>query len=160
MDTLTPEQRKKNMQNIRSKGTKIEVVLQKALWHKGYRYRKNYNALPGKPDIALTKYKIAVFCDSEFFHGKNWEVKKPKLLKSNNPDYWISKIERNMERDLENDQKLLLLGWTVIRFWGQDILKDTGQCIKVIEEAILDNILKDKTPYTFLNYRKDSTEQS
>ena len=160
MDTLTPEQRKKNMQNIRSKGTKIEVVLQKALWHKGYRYRKNYKALPGKPDIALTKYKIAVFCDSEFFHGKNWEVKKPKLLKSNNPDYWISKIERNMERDLENDQKLLLLGWTVIHFWGQDILKDTGQCIKVIEEAILDNILKDKTPYTFLNYRKDSTEQS
>lgn len=72
-DVLTTEQRKKNMQRIRSKDTKPEVVLRKALWHKGYRYRKNYKALPGKPDIVLTKQKICIFIDSEFFHGKDFE---------------------------------------------------------------------------------------
>lgn len=141
MDVLTPEQRRKNMQRIRSKDTSIEVILRKALWHKGFRYRKNYKKLPGSPDIVLTKYKVAIFCDSEFFHGKEWEVKKPKLEKSNNPDFWISKIEKNMQRDAENDQKLLFLGWTVIHFWGHEILKDTNQCIKVIEEAIIDSMI-------------------
>ena len=72
MDVLTPEQRHKAMKNIKSKDTSIEIQLRKALWHKGYRYRKNYKILPGTPDIVLTKYKIAVFCDSDFFHGKDW----------------------------------------------------------------------------------------
>ena len=98
------------MQHIHSKDTKIEVVLRKALWAKGYRYRKNWSELPGKPDIVLIKYKIAIFCDSEFFHGKDWEVLKPRLEKGNNPDYWIPKITRNMERDMETDKKLLFLG--------------------------------------------------
>ena len=83
MDNLTPDQRKKNMQHIRSDNTKIETILRKALWDKGYRYRKNYKELPGKPDIVLTKYKIAIFCDGEFFHGKDWEVLKPRLEKGN-----------------------------------------------------------------------------
>ena len=139
MDVLTPEQRRKNMQHIKSKDTSIEIALRKALWEKGYRYRKNFKGLPGKPDIAITKYKIAIFCDGEFFHGKDWEVKKPKLMNSKNSDYWISKIERNMERDHENEQKLLFMGWTVIRFWGKEILKNTDDCIKVIEEAIFDS---------------------
>lgn len=139
MDVLTPEQRRKNMQHIKSKDTSIEIALRKALWKKGYRYRKNFKGLPGKPDIAITKYKIAIFCDGEFFHGKDWEVKKPKLMNSKNSDYWISKIERNMERDHENEQKLLFIGWTVIRFWGKEILKNTDDCIKVIEEAIFDS---------------------
>ena len=139
MDVLTPEQRRKNMQHIKSKDTSIEIALRKALWKKGYRYRKNFKGLPGKPDIAITKYKIAIFCDGEFFHGKDWEVKKPKLMNSKNSDYWISKIERNMERDHENEQKLLFMGWTVIRFWGKEILKYTDDCIKVIEEAIFDS---------------------
>ena len=139
MDVLTPEQRRKNMQHIKSKDTPIEIALRKALWKKGYRYRKNFKHLPGKPDIAITKYKIAIFCDGEFFHGKDWEVKKPKLMNSKNSDYWISKIERNMERDYENEQKLLFMGWTVIRFWGREILKNTDDCIKVIEEAIFDS---------------------
>lgn len=142
MDVLTPEQRRKNMQHIRPKDTSIEVVLRKALWHKGYRYRKNYKKLPGSPDIALTRQKVAVFCDSEFFHGKDWEVKKPKLEKSNNPAFWISKIERNMQRDLENDQKLSFLGWTVIHFWGADIKKDVDGCVRVIEETIFDKMLE------------------
>ena len=139
MDVLTPEQRRKNMQHIKSKDTSIEIALRKALWKKGYRYRKNFKGLPGKPDIAITKYKIAIFCDGEFFHGKDWEVKKPKLMNSKNSDYWIWKIERNMERDHENEQKLLFIGWTVIRFWGKEILKNTDDCIKVIEEAIFDS---------------------
>ena len=94
-DVLTPEQRRKNMQHIKNRDTKIEVLLRKALWDKGYRYRKNYNKLPGKPDIAMTKYKIAIFCDSEFFHGKDWEVLKPRLEKGNNSKFWIGKISKN-----------------------------------------------------------------
>ena len=134
MDNLTSEQRRKNMQHIRSKDTKIEGLLRKALWKKGYRFRKNYKELPGKPDIVFTKYKIAIFCDGEFFHGKDWEVLKPRLEKSNNSEYWISKISRNKERDDEINKKLLFLGWTVIRFWGNDIKKNTDECIRVIED--------------------------
>ena len=147
MDVLTPEQRRKSMQHNRSKDTSIELALRKALWHKGYRYRKNYKVLPGKPDIVLTKQKVVIFCDSEFFHGKDWEVKRPKLEKSKNADYWIPKIERNMKRDLENDKRLLFLGWTVIHFWGQDILKKTDECVRVIEEAIFDNMIADTGSY-------------
>lgn len=86
-DVLTKEQRHKNMKNIRSKDTAIEIRLRKALWQKGYRYRKNYKELPGCPDIVLTKYKIAIFCDGEFFHGKDWEVLKPHLEQSNNSQF-------------------------------------------------------------------------
>ena len=138
MDNLTKEQRRKNMQNIRSKNTSIEVILRKALWEKGYRYRKNYEKLPGNPDIVLTKYKIAIFCDGEFFHGKDWEVLKPRLEKSSNSEYWISKISRNCERDDEVNKKLLFEGWTVVRFWGKDIKDNTEECVKVIEETIFD----------------------
>ena len=137
-DVLTPEQRKKNIQHIRSKDTAIELKLRKALWEKGYRYRKNYKDLPGKPDIVLTKYKIVIFCDGEFFHGKDWEVLKPKLENSNNGEFWIKKISRNIERDNEVDKELLFLGWTVIRFWGDEIKKDPNMCVRVIEETIFD----------------------
>ena len=144
MDDLTPAQRRKNMQHIRSKDTAIEVKLRKALWQKGYRYRKNLKNLPGKPDIALTKYKIAVFCDGEFFHGKDWEVLKPRLEKSNNSEYWIKKISYNMERDDEVNKKLLFEGWTVIRFWGKDISKDVEGCVRVIEEAIWEKMIREQ----------------
>ncbi len=138
MDNLTSEQRRKNMKNIHAKDTYIEVLLRKALWEKGYRYRKNYKKLPGTPDIVLTKYKIAIFCDSEFFHGKDWEVLKLRLDKSNNSEYWIKKISRNKERDDEINKKLLFLGWTVIRFWGNDIKKNLQECVSVIQETIFD----------------------
>lgn len=138
MDNLTKEQRHKNMVNIKGKNTSIELCLRKALWNRGIRYRKNYNKLPGKPDIAITKYKIAVFCDSEFFHGKDWEVLKPRLEAGNNAKYWVPKISRNRERDEEVNKELLFLGWTVIRFWGKEIKKNTDECIKVIEETIFD----------------------
>ena len=141
MDNLTAEQRKKNMQHIRSDNTKIEAILRKALWNKGYRYRKNYTELPGKPDIVLTKYKIAIFCDGEFFHGKDWEVLKPKLEKGNNSEYWVKKITKNRERDEEVNKKLLSMGWTVIRFWGNDIKKHTEDCVQVVEETVYETII-------------------
>ena len=138
MDKLTPEQRKKNMRSIKGKDTSIEMILRKALWKKGYHYRKNYKNIPGTPDIALTKYKIAIFCDGEFFHGKDWEILKPRLEKGKNSDFWVAKISRNRERDDEINKKLLFMGWTVIRFWGTDIKKNTDECIRVIEETIFD----------------------
>lgn len=123
MDRLTKEQRHRNMSNIKNKDTSIEVELRRALWNKGYRYRKNYKKLPGKPDIVLTKYKIAVFCDSEFFHGKDWEALKVQLEKGKNSKFWIDKISRNRERDDSINKQLNFMGWTVIRFWGKDIQK-------------------------------------
>ena len=144
-DVLTPEQRRKNMQHIRGKDTTREVILRKALWARGYRYRKNYKRIPGSPDIVLTKYKIAIFCDGEFFHGKDWEVLKPRLEKSNNSEFWIKKISRNLERDDEINKKLLSMGWTVIRFWGNEIKKNTDECIRVIEETIFDIKLGETT---------------
>lgn len=138
MDNLTPAQRRKNMRHIKSKDTDIEVMLRRELWKRGYRYRKNDKSLPGTPDIVLGKYKIVVFCDGEFFHGKDWEVLKPRLMKSNNSEYWISKISRNMTHDNEVNKALLFRGWTVIRFWGNDIKRDPNGCIKVIEETIMD----------------------
>ena len=137
-DVLTPEQRRKNMQHIHSQNTSIEIKLCKALWSKGYRYRKNYKKLPGKPDIVLTKYRIAIFCDSEFFHGKDWEVLRPRLEKGNNSEFWIDKISKNINRDDEVNKQLLFMGWTVIRFWGNDITKNIDECVKVVEETIWD----------------------
>lgn len=141
MDRLSQEQRRKNMQKIKSKDTKIEIMLRKALWNRGYRYRKNYTKLPGKPDIVLTQYKIVIFCDGEFFHGKDWAVLKPRLEKGNNGEFWISKISRNMKRDNEINKRLLFEGWTVIRFWGDEIKKHTDECVKVVEETIFDMML-------------------
>lgn len=132
------ERTHRNMSHIRGKDTSIEIALRKALWAKGFRYRKNYKVLPGKPDIALTKYKIAIFCDSEFFHGRDWPVLEAKLEKGKNPSYWIPKIERNIDRDRENDKLLKALGWTVIHFWGNEIKKDIEECVKVVEEIIFD----------------------
>lgn len=138
MDDLTPEQRRKNMQHIRSKNTKIECILRRALWKKGYRYRKHYAKIPGKPDIVLTKYKIAIFCDGEFFHGKDWEIQRKRIENSNNSDYWIMKIERNISRDEDVNRRLKAMGWVVLRFWGKDIKNNTDSCIKAIEEAVFD----------------------
>ena len=144
-DVLTKEQRHKNMKNIRGKDTSIEVILRKALWKKGYRYRKNYKKLAGSPDIVLTKYKIAIFCDGEFFHGKDWEVLRPRLETGNNSEVRIGKISRNRERDDAINKRLLFEGWTVIRFWGNDIKKCTDECVKVIEETIFDTVVLEES---------------
>lgn len=135
----TKEQVSYNMSRIKNKDSKIERVLRQALWQKGYRYRKNYSKLPGKPDIVLTKYKIAIFCDSEYFHGKDFDQLKDQLSRSQNSEFWIEKIQRNIERDEEVNRLLRGMGWTVLRFWGKDIIKHTNQCVCTVEEAIWDN---------------------
>lgn len=147
MDRLTKEQRHRNMSNIKNKDTSIELKLRKALWKKGYRYRKNYNKLPGKPDIVLTKYRIAIFCDSEFFHGKDWEKLKLQLEKGKNSEFWINKISKNIERDEKIEKELNFMGWTVLRFWGKDINKNVDECVKVVEEKIFDNMTADESFY-------------
>lgn len=143
MDVLTKEQRHKNMSNIKGKDTAIEIKLRKALWNKGYRYRKNYKELPGSPDIVLMKYKIVIFCDGEFFHGKDWERLRERLKNSNNSQFWISKISRNIDRDDEINKKLTAMGWTVLRFWGEDIKKHLDECVNVIDEIVFDNYISD-----------------
>lgn len=140
-DNLTKAQRRKNMQNIRSKDTKIELLLRKKLWNEGIRYRKNYTLLPGKPDIVITKYRIAIFCDSEFFHGKDWEILRHRLLKGDNGEYWENKIKRNTEHDMMVNRELELMGWTVLRFWGTEIKRDINGCVNAVKETIFLNTL-------------------
>lgn len=129
-DDLTPEQRRKNMQAIKSKDTSIELRLRRALWERGIRYRKNYKKLMGKPDIAITKFRIAVFCDSDYWHGYDWENRNQRI--KSNRDYWIPKIERNMERDQKVNEALARDGWTVLRFWEWQIKKRLDDCVNEI----------------------------
>lgn len=121
------------MKNTRSKDTEIELILRKALWEKGCRYRKNPKDVIGHPDIVFKSKKVAVFCDGEFYHGKDWDVTKSKIALSQNGDYWIKKIERNIERDREINLKLVENGWRVMRFWGKDIKNHTDDCIEAIK---------------------------
>ena len=130
------EERHRIMSRIRGKDTKPEIILRKYLWNKGIRYRKYYKNLPGKPDIAITKHKIAIFCDSEFFHGKNWDIQRSKIERGSNSDYWIRKISRNIERDKQKDKELQALGWTVMHFWSKDIEKNPDKCFIMICQAI------------------------
>jgi DNA mismatch endonuclease Vsr len=134
MDRLSIEQRKRNMQSIRSSGSKIEVLLARALWQKGYRYRKNDKTVYGRPDITFKKYKIAIFADSEFWHGKDWHKAK-RDIKSNTA-FWHEKIERNIQRDKEVNSELTSNSWKVLRFWGKDIQKNLQYCISKIENEI------------------------
>ena len=133
-DDLTKEQRRKNMQHIRSKDTSIELKLRTALWHEGIHYRKNFKLLPGKPDIAITKYKVAVFCDSSFWHGRDFDVKKPVAT---NYEYWNAKIKRNMKRDIEVTNQLEKEGWIVLRFWDVDINKHLDKCVSIVKETVM-----------------------
>ncbi len=141
------ERSHKNMSHIRAKDTSIEVILRRALWSKGYRYRKNCKSLPGRPDIVLTKYKIAIFCDGEFFHGKDWDTLNEKIKNGKNPEYWTKKIERNIERDAEKDKLLISEGWKVVHFWGNDIRNNVDDCVRAIEEIILDQKITEEDDY-------------
>ena len=129
----TKEQISYNMQQVKNKDSKIEILLRKELWSRGLRYRKNVNCIYGKPDIVFIGKKIAVFCDSEFWHGYNWEERK-KDFKSHQ-EFWIPKIERNMARDAEVTARLESEGWTVLRFWGKQIKLDVVTCADEIERA-------------------------
>lgn len=127
MDVHTPEQRSKNMRAIRATGTKDEVRLAKALWHLGYRYRKNDKSVFGKPDLTFKKRKVAIFVDSEFFHGKDWETQKLRI--KSNQEFWHKKIGRNIERDQEVNQYLTNNGWKVLRFWSKEVKNNLWECI-------------------------------
>jgi DNA mismatch endonuclease (patch repair protein) len=137
MDNLTKEQRRKTMQAIKSAGSSIEVILSKKLWGLGYRYRKNCKNILGKPDIVIKKYNLAIFCDSEFWHGKDCNKILTKI--GTNKKYWHKKIKNNIARDKEINKMLKEKGWTVLRFWGKDIKNRLDFCIKKIETSIRKN---------------------
>lgn len=130
----TKEQISYNMQQVKNKDSEIELMLRKELWSRGLRYRKNVTKIVGKPDIVFLGKKVAVFCDSEFWHGFNWTERK-KDFKSNQ-DFWIPKIERNIQRDIEVNKQLTEEGWTVLRFWGRDIKSNCSECADKIQESL------------------------
>ena len=123
----TTKMRSKIMSNIRGKNTKPELLFRKALWSKGVRFRVGNKKLPGNPDVSIQKYKLAIFIDGEFWHGYNWEERKDQI--KSNRDFWIPKIERNMQRDRQVNRELNLMGYTVFRFWEKEIKKELHKCI-------------------------------
>lgn len=136
MDRITTEQRKKNMRAVKAKDTEIELLLRKELWSRGLRYRKNLKSVTGKPDIVFLGAKVAVFCDSEFWHGYNWEVKRNEI--KSNREFWIPKIEKNILRDQVVTDELESAGWIVLRFWGRKIKADCAGCADYIERVLND----------------------
>jgi DNA mismatch endonuclease (patch repair protein) len=132
----TTKQRSELMGKIKSQNTKPELKLRKALWNLGYRYRKNVRKLPGKPDIVFAKHKMVIFVDGEFWHGYKWNEKKAKI--KTNREFWIPKIERNIQRDKQNNQLLLDTGWYVIRFWENELKKDFEGCVSRIVSYLQD----------------------
>ena len=129
---MTPEQRSRCMSHIRSTDTKPEVFFRKALWKWGIRYRKNVKNLFGKPDIAIKKYKLAIFIDGDYWHGNDWKerhfLSQEEMLLSYS-DYWQKKIRRNIARDKEVNKHYKANGWKILRFWASDIKKDLNGCI-------------------------------
>lgn len=132
----TDESTSARMANVKLKHGADEIAVAKALWHDGYRYWLNYKKLPGSPDIAIQKYHIAVFIDGEFWHGFDWENRKPRLKR--NREYWIEKIEENMARDIRVDKELIELGWMPMHFWSKDVKHNLKGCVHAIEKRILD----------------------
>ena len=128
---LTNEKRRKIMQRIHSNDTKAEIKLRHALWNKGVRYRKNYKVLPGKPDIAITKYRVAVFVDGDFWHARGHIDNPGEQIRTNRP-YWLKKLKRNVERDKDVNDALLERGWIVLRFWDADVNSDLNKCVEEI----------------------------
>jgi DNA mismatch endonuclease, patch repair protein len=133
----TTRERSYLMSKIKSQNTKTEHKLRKFLWNVGVRYRKNVKKLPGKPDIVISKYKLIIFIDGEFWHGYNWKEKRDKIM--SNREFWIPKIERNIARDLSNNKYYTERGWTVMRFWEQEIKNEFHVCINQIISFLDDN---------------------
>lgn len=134
MDRISKETRSRIMSAIKSKDTGIELLLRKELSRRGLRYRIHYPKVPGKPDIAFPSKRIAVFCDSEFWHGHRWSQNKKKI--GSNRSYWIPKIERNITRDKKITADLEKRGWIVLRFWGNEIITNVGECASKVETAL------------------------
>lgn len=133
MKKKKPLSRSEIMSRIKSKDTSIEIKLRKALWREGLRYRKNCKDVFGTPDICFKKDKIAVFCDSAFWHGKKYmEGERFKT----NVEFWENKIKKNMARDKKVNETLKSEGWTVLRFWDEDINKRLDECVEVVKKAL------------------------
>jgi len=130
----TTPKRSKIMSKIRAKNTKPELAFRKALYAAGYRYRIDYKKLIGKPDVVLKKYKTIIFIDGEYWHGHNWEERKPQV--KTNRKFWIAKIERNIQRDEEVNIALKKLGYKVFRFWESEIKKDLEGCLQKVVEHL------------------------
>lgn len=134
----SPEKTSKIMAAVKSKNTKPEIILRKSLWKSGYRFRVNYSKLPGKPDIILTKVKIAIFCDGDFWHGHNWFVRGFDNLDeelSRYSDYWKKKILTNIARDKKATAELENMNWLVLRFWESDIYNNINLCVQIIDDS-------------------------
>lgn len=132
----------KRMSHVKLKRGQAEVSLAKALWHNGVHYRYNYKILPGSPDIAITRYKIAIFVDGEFWHGYDWENRRSRL--KHNREYWIQKIEENMARDARNDALLEKMGWRVIHFWEKEVKKGLDTCVEVVFSILRERFISIK----------------
>ena len=128
------KKRSYTMSRIRSENTSIERRLRSILWGRGYRYRKNVRDILGKPDIVFRKKRLLIFCDSSFWHGRNFE-EKVKRIKTNYK-YWIEKIKSNVERDEIITRKLRGLKWKVLRFWDADIEKKPEKVLRKIEKYL------------------------
>ena len=133
MDNLTKAQRSRTMSRVRSKDSKAEIIFRKALWHLGFRYRKNYRKLPGTPDIVLTRQKIAIFIDGDFWHARGHETNPGEQIASRKK-YWKQKLTRNVERDKEANDSLTQEGWLGLRFWESEIKKDLEKCVENVME--------------------------
>ena len=148
------------MSSIKSKNTRPELILRKALWRKNLRYRINYKKLPGKPDIVFTKKKIVIFCDGDFWHGHNWALRGLSSLEdelNGYSEFWRQKILRNIKRDNEINKDLTSRGWTVIRIWESDIKKDINKCVDLIEDMIFDSMIKSYADV--IEFENDMSEQ-
>ncbi len=117
----------------KKRDTRCEMLLRRALWAAGLRYRKDVASLPGRPDIVFRHARVVVFCDGDFWHGRDWHARKRKLADGHNAPYWVGKIERNMQRDRERTDALELDGWRVLRFWETDIARDVASIVERIE---------------------------
>jgi DNA mismatch endonuclease (patch repair protein) len=113
-----------------------ELALRRALWAAGCRFRKDVAELPGRPDIVFSGARIAVFCDGDFWHGRDWDERRRKLGRGTNPQYWLAKIQRNIERDWQNTARLQEMGWTVIRVWESQIRSDLTGVVRAILDAL------------------------
>jgi DNA (cytosine-5)-methyltransferase 1 len=130
------ESASKALARSRAKDTKCERELRSALWRMGFRFQKNVRNLPGKPDIVFRERRVAVFCDGDFWHGRNWRQRKRKLLKGANYSYWVMKIKANIDRDKRHNKQLQQQGWTVIRIWEKDILSDVQSAANGVAEVL------------------------
>ena len=127
----TTPQRSKTMSKIRGKNSKPEVMLRKTLWAKNYRFRLHDSRMPGRPDILIKKYRLAIFIDGEFWHGQDWKVNRERI--KSNRDFWIPKIERNMQKDERVNQALRNMGYVVFRFWSKKVLQNLEQVLNQID---------------------------